>query len=242
MARAPYRKKPVKKAPMRYRKRGYTQQNLAKAIKTLSLKNSETKTSGYTTANIALYHNLNYYKGNLFATSQGLLDQTGFATGNRIGDEVIARGMAIKFHLSCARLSPNCIFKVWVFRYRSTLALQDTNFWCGVDGAGGNMDRVVDMPNTEKIKILKTFTIQHQPNYCFVVDAGGAYSEKVQSTLKQIYIPLKNEKIRYDGENATTPRFTDIGFAVLAYDYNTTLQTDVRGLLTYSYKFYYKDP
>lgn len=215
---------------------------LARAIKNISLKNSETKTSGFTDANIALYHNLNYYKGNLLGTQQGLRDQTGFVLGNRVGDEVIARGLAIKFHLSCARMAPNCIFKVFVFRYRTGTTLNDASFWCGVDGAGANMDRVVDMPNTEKIKILKSFVIQHQPNYCFVVDQGGAYYEKVQSTLRQIYIPLKNMRVKYDGENSPTTRFTDIGFAVLAYDYNTTLQTDVRGLLTYSYKFYFKDP
>lgn len=242
----PYSKKPKRT----YKKKSWSRKtsktskgSLIKLIKNVSLKQSETKTSGLTYAGTALYHNVTYYQGNVLATKVGDQDESGFVGGFRVGDEVIARGVAFKFHLSNSITCPNVIYKVFVFRYSTALLpITDATFWCGIDGVGGNMDRIVDMPNSERVKVLKSFTIQHQPNYCNVINASGGAINRNTSTLRQVYVPLNNTKLKYNADGSNFPRWTDIGVAVLAYDMNSTLQTDIRGYMTYSHKFYYKDP
>lgn len=242
----PFSKKPKRSYKKKFSRKRMptTKGTLVKMIKNVSLKQSETKTSGLTFAGTALYHNVTFYQSNVLATKPGDQDESGFVGGYRVGDEVIARGVSFKFHLSNSVTCPNVIYKVFVFKYNSSLwqTLNDSVFWCGIDGIGGNMDRVVDMPNSERVKVLKSFTIQHQPNYCDVINGGSGAINRNTSTLRQIYVPLNNLKIRYNQDDSKIPRWTDIGVAVLAYDMNSTLQTDIRGYMTYSHKFYYKDP
>lgn len=228
-----YTRKPVRALP--------TSRALVKMIKNVSLKNCETKTSGLYITNQAIRHGATYYFGNLLSTRQGVGDQSGYQQGFRLGDEIIARGLSLKFHCSNPVEQPNVIWKIFVYRYKSTnvgAALNDTTFWCGYDGSGSAMARVVDTPNTEHVKILKKMTIQHQPNYAITNNV----TDHVGSTLKEIYIPLNNQRVKYDGENSNIPRFTDIAIAVTVYDAFTTLPTDTRGFLTWSSKLYFKDP
>lgn len=229
--------------------------NLVALIKKVSLKQAETKHSSRQAAGISLFHNKTLYLSNLLRTTVGVGsvdNESGFGTngaemnGHRIGDEIIVKGLSLRFHHECAPTRPNSICKVFVFWYRANDILQDARFWCGIDGAGLNMQRMVDAPNSDKIRIIKSFIIQHQPNYDGTTTAAtnGNFSvlNRCCATYRQIWIPLKSKKIRYDQDNGNIPKWKDIGVAVLNCDLNGTLETDRVGYLNWSARLYFKDP
>lgn len=198
--------------------------------------------SQYTHDQQGLFHNRAYYAGNLLATTQGTSDPAGLtgATLNRIGDEVLSKGLSIKFNLENGARNPNVTFRVIVFRYNTAeVPLNDAYFWCGTDGAGGNMARILDKPNTERVKIIKTFFMNpnHEANYSATLD-----NQRIKSRTFSCYVPLGNRKTKYNGDNLPTTRYTDIGFMVLAYDAFITLETERIANLQWQSTFYFKDP
>ncbi|WP_445775547.1 hypothetical protein [Shewanella sp.] len=224
---------------------------LATMMKNVALKNCETKKSSlYTGSSVALFHNLAYYADNLQRTNQGLSDPEGFsqATRNRIGDEVIARGLKIKWFMENEADRPNVMWKIIVFRYNTleaaTTPLTDPYFWRGTDGVGGNMNRMLDAPNPERVKVIKEILIKptNQANYSIQTAGPVPVGPFVKTNLAEIYIPLNNRKIQYNDADSRFVRFTDIGFAVTVYDAINTAQTDQLANLQWVSTFYYKDP
>lgn len=220
---------------------------LRKSIKNISINASETKRSNqYTEDPAQLFHNKAYYAGQLLATSQGTADPQGLvdAKNNRIGDEVYAKGLHVKFFLANAARRPNVNYRIVLFSYNTqyvqTGALDDSEFWSGTDGAGANMNRMLDKPNTDRIKVLKSIVLKpsHEANYS--IDSGMTYSEKTRTV--SMYMPFKNRKIRYNEDNSPFPLYRDIGIMVLAYDTMTSLETDLIGSFQWTSTFYYKDP
>jgi len=224
-------------------------------MKTVALRQAETKKSSiYIPTTIKLYHNLANYQANLLQTNQGVQDPQGTTnnTLNRIGDEVIARGMKLKFFTQNSSDRPNVMYRIMVFWYNTILntgggapPLDDTFFWAGTDGAGGNMNRMLDRPNTDRVKVLvdKIISPANQGNFSLQSGSGtvniGPYDK---TNYHDFWIPLNNRKIKYNGDNSQFPRFKDIGLAILAFDATTTSQIDGLGGYQYSTTFYYKDP
>lgn len=228
--------------PLRRKRRfGRSRRPLARLVKNVMLKATETKRSSqYTQTPQVLFHNKTYYAGKLLATAQGVTDPHGAdAAGlNRIGDEVIGMGISLRFFLENIKDHPNVIYKVYVFRYNTLESpITDTYFWQGLDGSGSNMNRTLDKPHTDRLKILKSMTINP-----YIGSMGGNGFDSAKTKMFQMWIPLGNRKITYNADGASSTRFTDIGFAVLAYDaVNTTEITELCNLQWQS-TFYYKDP
>jgi len=235
--RSKSQKRPVKKSSK-------TTQNLTRMIKNVSLKNSETKKSSiYTGTAVSLFHNLAYYADNLQRTNQGVSDPEGFSQAgrNRIGDEVIARGIKIKWFMENLADRPNVMYRIIVFRYNTlegVSGLTDPYFWRGTDGQGGNMNRMLDSPNPERIKVIKQMLIKPTSQANYSVDPQS----KVKTNLAECWVPLNNRKIQYNDSDSQFVRFTDIGFAVTVYDAINTAQTDQLSNLQWTSTFYYKDP
>lgn len=229
------------------RKSNYTK--LTNLIKSVTLKQCETKTSNMVISGQTLFHNATFYKDNLMRTTLGTGDNTGFTNstmnGSRIGDEIIAKGILFKFYHECAATRPNVVTKIYIFSYRAGVTVNDALFWCGSDGVGGNMLRLIDVPNSERITVLKTFTIQHQPNYANVMtsssNGNNSNLNRICGTFRQCYVPLKNAKVLYS-EQGNVPKWKDIGVAVINCDANGTLQTDLIGYINFTARLYYKDP
>lgn len=101
------------------------------------------------------------------------------------------------------------------------------------------MNRLLDKPNRERVKILKTmfFNPNFEANYSATLD-----NQRIKSRTVSCYVPLNNRKIKYNGDNLPTTRYTDIGFMVLAYDAFITLETERIASLQWQSTFYYKDP
>lgn len=236
------RRRSMSKPMRRNRRFRRSRRPLARLVKNVMLKSCETKRSSqYTADGQQLFHNKTYYAGQLLATKQGVTDPHGAddAGLNRIGDEVIAKGISLRFFLENVSDHPNVIYKIYIFRYNTlqVSALNDTYFWAGLDGSGSNMNRTLDKPMTDRIKILKTMTINP-----YLGSMGGTDFNSAKTRMFQTWIPLKNRKVTYNGDGSPFPRFTDIGFAVLAYDAINTTEITVLSNLQWQSTFYYKDP
>jgi len=226
------------------RRRGVprTRAPLARLVKNVMLKSCETKRSSqYTSSAQVINHNTTYYAGQLLATKQGVTDPHGAdnAAQNRIGDEVIGQGISLRFFLENVKDHPNVIYKIYVFRYNTlqVSSLNDTYFWQGVNGSGSNMNRTLDKPQTDRLKILKSLTINP-----YLGSMSGTNFDSAKTKQIQMWIPLGNRKIQYNADGAATTKFTDIGFALLAYDAINTTEITILSNMQWQSTFYYKDP
>jgi len=225
---------------------------LVKMMKAVSLKECETKQSSqYTQSSAELFHNLSYYAGNLQSTTQGVSDPEGTttATRNRIGDEVVARGLSLKLFMNNKDDRPNVMYRIVIFRYNvlegiAPTPLTDTYFWSGTDGNGANMNRVLDRPNGDRIKVLQEHWIhpEKQANYSIQTAGPSPVGPFSKTMYRKFWVPLNNRKVRYRGDNSPYCQFTDIGVMVLAYDAINTGQTDILTDIQWQSTFYYKDP
>ncbi len=220
--------------------------SLTAKIKSVSLSQIETKSAGQQDgaipgdAAVDLFHNVTHYVPNLLATEQALTANPGLnILTNRVGNEVLARGLKLRLQFISDPAHPNVNIKGYVFRYEANEPPTDANFWCGPLGAGGTMIRMLDSPDTRNVTILKSFQVQNR-NVSFNVDAGT--TRYVHNVYKDIWIPLKNKKIVYDSNNSAIPKYTTIGMCFVTFDANNTLQTDIISYLSWTSKFYFKDP
>uniref|UniRef100_UPI004047B19C hypothetical protein n=1 Tax=Bacteroidota TaxID=976 RepID=UPI004047B19C len=207
-------------------------------MKAVSLKQCETKITSQKADGVDLYHNLTHYVENLLACTQGTTANPGTTVqSNRIGNEVVARGLKIKFQVISDPLRPNMNFRYFVFRYEANEAPVDANFWVGPSGAGALQNRMIDYADTRNVTILKSGMVQNRNK----LSIDETHSP-VNNVYRDIWIPLKNKKIRYDSNNSRMPKYTTIGMAIVAYDANNTLTTDILQYLSYTTRFYFKDP
>lgn len=234
----------------RYRKKKYSVASLNSRIKKVSLQNCETKKSNQRfwpgTNAQPLYHNVTEFGIlNLLGTTQGTDNPQGTTedSRNRIGTEIIARGISLKLMFITAQSRPNLNVMLYVFSYEAGLnPVNDQEFWCGPSGAGASQNRFLDRPNTNKVKILKKMYLHNLPNYSTVVPSGDERSNMI---VKELWVPLRNRKIKYqiDGTGPTNiPKFRDIGVAMVAFDTTNTLTSDIVGYVTAQSTLYFKDP
>lgn len=216
-----------------------TKKNLHKEMKKVALRQCETKLSNQTNENQQLYHNRTNYISGLFATNQGTQDPEGleFNTRNRVGDEIIARGMKFKWWLSTKTDHPNVMYNIYVFYYNTLETPTDSNFWRGTNGVGGVMNRMIDAPNPERIKILKKFTVQPKAAFYEPAPNGKEFSQ-----YRECWLSFNNKKITYRRDNVTQPKGWDLGFAIVPYDSYGSLATDNIASFAFSTTLYFKDP
>lgn len=213
-------------------------QSLNSRIKKISLANSETKSVSQYERSATLFHNVTHYVPNLLFSQQGVTNNPGTTEqDNRLGNEVVARGLKLQLQFITAPQRPNFNVRFYVFRYESGDSLSDGMFWCGPQGAGADMNRMIDFPHTNNVTILKTFTIQNR-NTIYTGDTINS----VHNTYRDVWIPFNNRKIKYVETNDGNPKFTTIGMCAVAYDANNSLETDALAYWSYTTKFYFKDP
>lgn len=212
---------------------------LTNMMKSVALRQSETKVASDYAENLQCTHNGTYYRGNLFFTRQGTGDNQGYSSTNlsRVGDEIIARGLKLKWWLSNKGDRPNVMYNIYVFYYNTLELPTNSTFWRGTDGVGGVMNRMLDQPNPERIKVLKKFSINSKSQ--FVGTAPNLYEH---SQYRECWIPFRNKKIVYRRDNSGVPQKWDIGFCVVTYDAYGTLTTDTIASFAWSSTLYFKDP
>lgn len=224
---------------------------IARIAKQVQLKTCETKESSqYTADQQILFHNLSYYAGNLLATTQGTSDPSGVAQAsrNRVGDEVIARGLSLKLFIQNDAQRPNVMYRIIIFKYNSIAitspGLDDTYFWCGPSGGGSTMNRMLDRPQTDRLKIIKSIVVNptSEANYSIQTAGPVPVGPFAKTRMYKFWVPLKNRRIKYSEDGGNFPRFLGYGFCVTPYDSIATLETDILCRMQWQSTFYYKDP
>lgn len=221
--------------------------SLPQMIKQISLRQCETKKSHFLRENTNLFHNGTLYVSNLLHTTQGVEAPEGGLqqSDNRVGDQVIARSLSVRLWISNKSDRPNVMYRAFLFRYNTEVSLAtvgDSYFWAGTDGVGAIMNRMLDHPARDRVKILSSRIVQpsHEANYSQGVGSAGTVYEK--SRLVTMYLPLKNKKIYYNEDGSAEPKYKTIGLAIVPYDAYGTPTSDIIGSFGYQATFSYKDP
>lgn len=216
----------------------YKKKSLIKLIKNVSLKQTETKCTHWIYENVNLYHNSPSLSGGHLATTQGVAEDnsgSGQVIQCRIGDRVYAKGLSYKFWFANKLDRPNVMYKIVFFRYQAGYTLTANDPYCS-QGTTNYMIRDLD---TEKFKILKVKKFNLQNNAQRVTSQDTFQGAEGHRAVN-VWIPLKYQ-LQYEN-GSQTPKFTNIGFSVVAYDSYGTLLSDNIGSFAYSMKFYFKDP
>ena len=233
-----FQKKPKKTIA----KRRGRKMTLVKMIKNIAISQQETKKSMDYFASVDLYHNTTTYKGALLSTTQGVTGPDGFSQSinNRIGDRIHAKGIYFRLQWITPPLRPNLNVAFYVFKYPSNMtSIVDANFWRGVDGAGGAMNRLLDAPNTELITVVKKIFVQNNRGANSNTTENSVNEQRVSNIYRNCYVKI-DKTVVYDC-GGSIPKTYDYAIACVAYDANNTLTSDIVGFLSYTYELSYKD-
>lgn len=247
-----------------YKKGKFVPKKLASAIKKITLSQCETKYSCKLNDSLLNTTGQNFINNdatimvlpNCLGTTPGPSAPSGFneSTLNRVGDQIIAKGIRFSVWLESVSDRQNVRFGIVAFQYNpqkrdatgaSPYALNaeiSKVFWRGKDGDGGYMNRFLDQPNPDKITVLKHIKLSNgSANY--YADTGTSPPDRENNThCCEFYVPLKNKKINYRIDDQGIPQWKDIGLCVYAFNQNTALTSDNVGIYSASSRLYFKDP
>lgn len=214
--------------------------SLISLIKKVSLKNVETKSTHTIHENVNINHNTGYIYTNLLKTSQGITDtDTGTsAYANRIGDELLARGISIKLWIANKLDRPNVMYRIGVFKYQAASVPTLSQIFTGANG-----NRMMDNLDKEFITVVYQKIINLQTGVSGTLPIGSdatKWAQKEAHKYLKLWIPLKNKKILYNN-SGSVPKFIDYGFFIVPYDSYGTLTTDTIASFAYEQQFYFKD-
>lgn len=252
-----YKKKSVKTYKKKSFKKPYkkSSKSLVSLIKKITLKECETKESTQTTStNLALAHNtLNVIYNPMYVNIGTGDPSTGI--GNRIGDEIIVKGLKLKFYLQNQAERPKVWYRLFVIRSSSGDTISRATFFKGIVG-----NKMIDQIDTERFKVIyqKTLTLNTSNPYTATsfslsgapqTGNGGTVAGGVATKILSCWIPGKylvgyGGKLKYKNGNTTDPIFHDYRIAIVAYDlYGTPQDVNNVGAISESYcKLYFKDP
>lgn len=203
---------------------------LINMVKSVSLKQSETKRTVLVSDNAQLNHNLlTNVVGNLCATSQGS------GQYQRLGDEIIGRGISIKVWLSNKSDRPNVMYRLLVYTTQPFGSTSPSFI------TGSSSNNILGIVDSDKIKVLYQKIIKPLSGD-FSLEATSSLKE--HSTYHSLYINLKDRKIKYttDGGSAVLYGNNNINFCIIAYDAYGTLTTDTIASASIQSVLYFKDP
>lgn len=252
-----YRKRRFsKRRTTKYRGRSYRGRKKAsfnRRVRRAVLKTSETKYRVGYMENVNLYHDRGDAIAGATASTQGSVIwnpwfdiSRGTGTGNRIGDEIIPIGIALRMMYWCAadrqaqyvRIIIASVPRVNTYPGSGGQLVSTAGSYDLLD-AGGSNDTVTGFVKSHDsgIKVLYdrmwTGTAKGKTE-----DADELGDNRF---FKKIWIRAKKgSKLTWqqDGYLKNNP----IGIWVIPYDDYSTLRTDILGKVTFSYKLYYKDP
>ena len=171
--------------------------NFASRVKRVLMKNSETKRSLFGLENAQLYHNSGYQTGipatevpNAFMFNPWAGISSGTGRTNRIGDQIVPRGLSLRIWLSNKLDRPNLLYRIVIGVvskiYSGVVQTGSFDFMTLVSFTGNNIVRPID---PEKINVLydRVFknSVGNSENYS---GAGKEYQKFVDAPRLIIYI------------------------------------------------------
>lgn len=222
---------------------GRGRKTFASRVTRVLMKKAESKYYMSAGENQALYHDRGNPTAGLLTSNQGATIfnpwyniTRGTSISQRIGDEITPSGMALRIMYNAVADRPSQFVRIIVAVIPKTVAsviLDGSNY--DLLDAGGSNDTVTGMIKKEGVKCLYDKTLRLQNDGQRAVAAEGD-----SRMYKKLYIKSKRgSKITWqqDGTLANKP----VGVWVIPYDRFGTLRSDGLGLLSYTYKLYFKD-
>jgi len=213
-------------------------------VRRVALNTSETKHAHRSVENEQLYHNVVSITNNVLYLTNGTDDEvidntTSYAT--RLGDEVYLKGIDFRFWLSNKSDRPNVQYRIIIYKYptRSTAPTAGAIFQDYALAVGVSNNKMIAYIDTQNVTVLKQIRIQSSGSD-YSLESGATNREK--SNARTVFLPMKMAKIKYSNLSGGTPKFWDIGVAIVAYDAYGTLISDNIASVAWSYKLYFKDP
>lgn len=225
----------------RINKRRYVRK-IARVMKRVALRQSETKYHEFGFNDWrSLYHNGGSVQQNALLAIPNLT-YSGYGTNGqtRIGNEVIARGIALKIGLiagdATTGISPNTSYRIIVYKAPLTCVSEAT---CA-DLLDTSLTTNVPMVylNNEKYTVLRDMMVKPFPTD-YSRETGASNSRPVRWI--KMYIPMRNEKITYQ-VGTGDPKKNFVHLAVFAYQEETTTTATIIGRYVVNGRFYFKDP
>lgn len=221
-------------------------------------RNMETKQANQTSVDGSeIFHN-NFVTLNsaVLSTTQGVADPSTTATSCRIGDEIMLRGVSIKFMVELNERYSDVTFRFLLVKCAKGDTPTRVTLWNSLSD-----NKMIDTFNTERYTIIKSKTFKMtapNPGTVGVAEGGplapSGWNAANDSNLKlsratkimKFWIPgskfRKGGKIQY--ENASSqPKFFDYHALIYAYSNYTTFQDIyfVGRVNDYVQQLYYKD-
>lgn len=215
---------------------------VARVMKTVALRQSETKYHEFGFNDWrSLFHNGGSVQQNALLAIPNLT-YTGYGTNGqtRVGNEVIARGIAIKLGLiggdASAGIAPNVSYRIIVYKAPLTCVSEAT---CA-DLLDTSLTTNVPMVylNSEKYTVLRDLIVKPFPTD-YSRETGASNSRPVRWI--KMYVHMRNERIQYH-VGTGDPKKHYVHLAVFAYQEETTTLGTVVGRYVVNGRFYFKDP
>lgn len=215
------------------------------------LKKAETKNTVLAHEGVDLYHNgqisvLNLQPDsdaqfwNIWSTT--IVPGTGY--NNRVGTEIMPRGMSIRMYFENEALRPNVHYRLIIGIAPKLLAdgLTPSNYdnLQLFQGIGSNLVRHVDTEKGYKILYDRIYRVEQG----FTGWAGGAGPFRCHKFLKIWLRRKRGSKITYVASNAGVASAINnkpVFMCIIPYDSDNTLPTDHIGNVTWQAKLYWKD-
>lgn len=203
--------------------------------------------------NIALAHNnVVAIMNSMLFTTTGAADPMA-GNGQRIGDRISLKGVAIRLFLQNQAQRPRVFYRVMVLKCAKGDVPTRATLFKGLTG-----NKMIDQINTERFTILaqKILTVTAQGSMAWTTasvpagvpqtDNGATAIGGVGTRIVNMWIPgvkfARNGVIQYENES-DQPKFFDYRLFIMAYDwFGTPQDTNNVGALSDGFvKMYYKD-
>lgn len=236
----------------KYRRGRQTYQKMKRVATAVLNKKTETKHTSFGRDDVSLYHNQQIVAG--AGTRQPLTDLTFFniwtsvlpGTGvvNRIGNEIIPRGISVRLYLENQADRPNLTYRIiFGLAPKTNVAGAATTYnnleLMDIGGCANNICRHI--AQDAGYKILYDRVIRNEFGGPTDVSGGAKRSHKF---VKLWIRPKKGTKIVYNTSNTGVISDTvnkRIFMTVIPYDSYNTLTTDNVAQMSYQAKLYWKD-
>ena len=228
-------KKYVRKTKRTYKKKTPmakdNTKNLVRLIKSVSLKQLETKQALSTITPSALLHNVSSrLYANLLGTNQGITD--GLSTSNRIGDTITPVGIKMYLQMRAPADRPNVTFKIWILKIFGNA---NPPTFVPVKAITGN--NMLDPIDTEKASVVKVLTYKSEAGWY----NGTVGNSKENCYFRKVWIPLKRSPYVYSQDNSALGKTYQLAMYATAYDTIGSLITDIIASIDVSNILYFKD-
>lgn len=229
--------------------------SVKKVVNRVLNQKTETKRAFAGEDGLALYHNqqISALPGgstqpltvtNLFNIWRGIVPGTN--SSNRVGTEIIPRGMKLRMYLENLDDRPNLHYRIicgFAPKQRSDGAATAPNN-LELLGGGGPANNLLKIPNADRgYKVLYDRIFRNEMGIS-TVPLGGTGGKRAH-IFKEIWLrPKKGAKITYNGAaTGVVANIVNNPFfcAVIPYDSQNTLATDDVARLSYTVILYFKD-